>query len=73
MDGLVIPALSTRQMIACKKQEEIHGATQCEEIPSYIKHFVVKDEIALQLIQNTFKVAVLEGEKQTELACNVFL
>ena len=52
--------------MASEKHVKIHGVTRSEGkgIPSCIKQFPVKDEIALESIRNTLKVAVLEGDGQ---------
>ena len=66
MANLYMSALFARRVMVSEKYVKIHGVTrsQGKGIPSCIKQFSVKDEIASESIQNTLKVAVLEGDGQ---------
>ena len=59
-------ALFARIVMVSEKHVKINGGTWYEGkgIPRCIKKWLVKDKIALELIQNTLKVAVLEGDGQ---------
>ena len=58
-------ALFARRVMGSYNRVKIHGVTRREGkgVHSCIKQYEVQDEKTLDSIQNTLKVAVLEGDK----------